>query len=202
MDENLHHRHLGEGERTICAGRYATAKGGRKPSQVATVNDGQDDSQVNSRQVGENSSPTITAAAEKFGVSERDVSRAKVILANGTPALQEAVADDTLSVSDAAKVASEPPKIQNAAVDAVRNGQAKSASGAAKKAKEKSTPKPPKSGKPVFDDRKVTDAFALLVRLLGHRKDAKGDSRERETCMDRLNEALAAFRRWQGGDSC
>lgn len=58
-------------------------------------------------------------------------------------------------------------------------------------------PKPPKNGRVTFDDRKVHDAFGALVRLLGQRKDSRGDHPEREKCLDRLDEALSCFRRWQ-----
>jgi hypothetical protein len=65
-----------------------------------------------------------------------------------------------------------------------------------KKEQRKKTPAAA-NGRVVFNDQKVTDAFALLVRLLGQRKDAKGDHPERDKCMDRLDEALSAFTRWQ-----
>jgi hypothetical protein len=54
-----------------------------------------------------------------------------------------------------------------------------------------------KSGKPIFDDRKVTDTLALLVRLLGQRKDAFGKHDEHENCLKALDVALTAYTRWK-----
>jgi hypothetical protein len=58
-------------------------------------------------------------------------------------------------------------------------------------------PNRPKSGKPMFVEGKVTDAFKKLVRLLGDRKDAFGKHEEHEKCLTALNVALAAYNRWQ-----
>lgn len=127
IDVNLHRRHLGDGDRKLAAARYATAKGGgdrsstmvSPPSQNATVEKN-------------GVSPTRAQAAAKFEVSKDDVDRAKTVLANGTPKLQAAVADDTVTVSDAAKVAKHPAKVQDKAVDDVKTGKAKTATQAAK----------------------------------------------------------------------
>ena len=70
---------------------------------------------------------TSADAAKTMNVGERSVGDAKKVIANGTPILQEAVADGTLSVSDAAKVSGEPEKVQNEAVKKVRKGKAKTA---------------------------------------------------------------------------
>lgn len=99
----------------MAAARYAKARGG-KPCQHGTVTE----------------SPTNAQAAAKFDVNERAVDRAKKVVATGTPTLQEAVADETISVSDAAKVADESPAVQDEAVKKVRRGKAKTASAAAK----------------------------------------------------------------------
>lgn len=119
IDTNLHRRHLGEGDRAMAAAKYATAKGGRKPSQVEKVSG-----------AAGNSGPTRADAAATFDVSEQAVDRAKVVVASGTPAVQAAVSDGTVSISDAAKVAKQPPAVQDAAVDAVKNGRARSAAAA------------------------------------------------------------------------
>lgn len=70
------------------------------------------------------SPPSKAKAAEMLNVSESSVDRAKKILDHGTPKLQEAVADGTLSLSDAATVATEPAKVQNRAVKEVQSGKA------------------------------------------------------------------------------
>ena len=118
VSHNLHRRHLGEGEKAIIAGRIATAKDGR-PKTVATCD-------------GKEKPVTSAQAAEMTGTSEASVDRAKKIIASGTTELQEAVIDGTLSVSDAANVAGEPPKVQNKAVKDVKKGKAKSATNAVK----------------------------------------------------------------------
>jgi hypothetical protein len=123
-DMNYHRRHLGDGDRVLAAARYATAKGGgdrqggKGPAQLAQV-----------------VAPTNAQAAEKFEVGEADVRRGKTILASGTPVLRQAVVDETITVSDAAKVAGEAPTVQDQAVADVKSGKARSAAGAVKKRK-------------------------------------------------------------------
>lgn len=114
-DCNFHRRHLGDGDKKICAGRYATAKLGHN--------------QHNGERVCQNDGPSSTRqqAAKKFNVTTSDVDRAKKVTSKGTPSLQAAVSDDTLSVSDAAKVADQPPEVQDAAVQAVKDGKARTA---------------------------------------------------------------------------
>jgi excinuclease UvrABC ATPase subunit len=75
---------------------------------------------------------TSAEAAKALNISPRAVADAKTVLAKGTQALQAAVEDDTISVSDAAKVADETAKVQNEAVKKVRDGKAKTARSAAK----------------------------------------------------------------------
>lgn len=67
-------------------------------------------------------------------MSRRTAANGKVVVEHGTEALQGAVIDGTVSVSDAAKVAKAPPEVQDKAVEAVRNGKAKSAAAAAREA--------------------------------------------------------------------
>lgn len=171
IDMNLHRRHLGDGDRALAAAKYATAKGG------------------GDRTTGSNGTggPTKVEAAEKFEVSEQAVKRAKVVLANGTPALQAAVAADEITVSDAAKVAKQPAKDQDKAVAAVKSGKAKSAAAAAK----------PKSGKPLFDDRTVGDLIGKLTRSFDLRADVVGKCKEHKDCIEAMTGVNQAWRRWQ-----
>jgi hypothetical protein len=118
---------MGEGDRKLAAAKYATAKRGR-PEKQSTGKVA-----VKTSQVETFPAPTNAEAAERFDVSEQDVDRAKVVIANGTPAVQAALAADTITVSDAAKVSIEPPEVQDAAVQAVADGEARSATGAVKK---------------------------------------------------------------------
>lgn len=148
IDINLHRRHLGEGEKALAAARYATAMGGRpKPPQVGEVSDNH----------------TNSEAAEAFEVSERTVERAKEVIANGVPEVQEALEKDEITVSDAAKVSKEEPEVQREAVEAKRKGKAKSAAGAAKKKKEADA-KQNRNGKPEeSDDEPWVDAWGIPI---------------------------------------
>jgi hypothetical protein len=62
-----------------------------------------------------------------LNVSERSVRDAAKVQRDGTAALNQAVVDGTLSVSDAARVASESPGVQDQAVKAVQAGEASTA---------------------------------------------------------------------------
>jgi hypothetical protein len=75
-------------------------------------------------------SSALETVAEQHGVGKSSVKDAKKVLEHGTEPLQEAVADGTVTVSDAAKVASEPAKVQNQAVKKVRKGEAKTVAAA------------------------------------------------------------------------
>ncbi len=126
IDINLHRRHLGEGERAIAAAKYKTAKSGRPAVTVVCQTPSIDGVSPEVSEI-----PVTNAqAAERFDTSPSSVDRASRVIANGTPALQAAVADDTLSVSDAARVAGEPAKVQNQAVQDVKDGNARTATAA------------------------------------------------------------------------
>ena len=88
--------------------------------------------------------------AEAAGVSEKTAERFHAIEANGTPALQAAVADEVVTIADAAKVVKEPAEKQNAAVNKVRNGKAKTASAAVRE---------PGGDSDAEGERKVSDHF-------------------------------------------
>jgi len=75
--------------------------------------------------------PTQAEAAAALKVSRRSVSDAAKVQEHGTSALNQAVIDGTIAVSDAAKVVNEPSRVQDGSVDAVRNGKAKTAAAAA-----------------------------------------------------------------------
>lgn len=127
IDMNLHRRHLGPGERALAAAKYATAKAGR-PKSAKNIEETASGKPPQFEEVLPEA--TNREAAEQFEVTEAQVQRGKVVEGQGTPALQAAVLDGTLSVSDAARVATEPPKVQDAAVQAVRDGEARTATAA------------------------------------------------------------------------
>lgn len=72
-----------------------------------------------------NSLPSVKEEARRQGVSERTARDGVTVVQNGTAALQEAVRNGTVKVSDAAKVADKPASVQNRAVDKVRAGKAR-----------------------------------------------------------------------------
>lgn len=176
VSKNLHRRHLGDGEKALCAGRYATAKlGTNQHGRVCQFDKSEE-------------TPTRSDAAEMFGVNETTVDRGKKVAVNGTPALQEAVMDGTLSLSDAASVAGESAKKQNEAVQSVKDGKTRTAKAATQK-------KQP--GKPTFDDRTVIETIRKLTRLLDERAKAFGKCKEHDDCISAMNNLLTKFERWQ-----
>ncbi len=179
IDTNLHRRHLGEGERAMAAARYATAKrGGNRENEPISRN--------------ANMGNSRSEAAERFDTSEAKVDRAKVIISHGTPELQEAVEEGTISVTDGATVAKESPNVQNDAVDAVKNGKAKTATKAAEQAK----PKTPKSGTPVYDDRIIDKLIGQLVRAFDERGTARGKGQEHKNCIAAMNSVIERWNQW------
>jgi hypothetical protein len=149
ISKNLKRRHLGEAERAIVAAKIASLPVGRPSEQKAP---------------GGAISPTIAETADLMNVSERAVDRARAVADRGTKRLQEAVRDGTLTLTDAAKVASEVPRVQDAAIAAVQAGRAKTASRAAK-LDEKAAKKRASS-----QTKRVEAAFGIIVRFL----DARG----------------------------
>lgn len=67
----------------------------------------------------------VKAAATLMNVSERAVWLAGKVVAHGIPELQPAIAQDRISVSDAAAIVHEPPERQREALAAVLAGQAR-----------------------------------------------------------------------------
>jgi hypothetical protein len=79
---------------------------------------------------------TLDSVADTMNVSRRSVASASKVQAEGTPALNQAVKDGTITVGDAARVAAESPDVQDEAVEAVRAGQAATVSAAASRQRE------------------------------------------------------------------
>jgi hypothetical protein len=76
------------------------------------------------------------AVAEAAGVSTRTAENFHTVQVKGTPALQAAVLNETVSITDGAAVANEPAAVQDAAVGAVQGGAAKTARQATQTPKE------------------------------------------------------------------
>ncbi|HUY37092.1 MAG TPA: hypothetical protein VMV69_30535 [Pirellulales bacterium] len=139
---NLHRRHLNESQRADIAAKLSTlTRGGdRRGDQSANLRFENDTPEV-----------SIAQAAELLNVSERSVDFARRVRQRGHEALLAAVEAGQVSVSDAAKVAEKPKDIQQAAVDAVKDGRAKTAAEAARRLQP--------SGLPPDAVTDITDAF-------------------------------------------
>lgn len=58
-------------------------------------------------------------------------------------------------------------------------------------------PRASKNGAVKFDDRKIEAEYGKLVRMLDERRKSSGKSAEHDAAVARLNDSLAAFKRWQ-----
>ena len=136
---NLHRRHLGESQRAIVAARLATLALGQHPYHsgegsaqvVAAQRSG--DTPIGVSQNETRCAATVAQAAQLLNVGEMTVSRARRVLAHGDPSLLAAVEEGIVSINDAAKVVERSKAIQQAAIEAVRAGTAKTAAKAAEK---------------------------------------------------------------------
>lgn len=106
ISKNLHRRHLSVTERALIAAQYPIMPhgGDRKSDRFKSSTD----------------TLTITEIAEEAGVSTESLKRAKKVLQGGTAELQEAVKDETFSLSAGAELASAPPERQTEAVEQAR----------------------------------------------------------------------------------
>lgn len=141
-------------------------------------------------------------AAKSVGVSRSQVNRAKSVLANGTPELVQAVEEGDVTVSDAAAVAKEPPASQRAAVNAVKEGKAKTARAAVgSNGKAHRNGKAPgkkiKAGKPLFDDRKIEDLIGKLIRAIDQRSEHYGTGKPYQDCVAAMESVQKSWKTWQ-----
>ncbi len=125
---NMHRRHMTDADRAIAAAKLkvhfeASAKGRKQDG--ATL--GQDCPK----------GKAIEQAAESIGAAPRSAQSAATVLENATPEVIEAMEDHTVSIADAAAVASEPPEAQREAVKKVRKKKAKTLKAAIAEAEQK-----------------------------------------------------------------
>jgi hypothetical protein len=99
---------LSKTERALAAAKYANMKKGS--NQHTRDSDGRP-------------MTSQRKAAEKFGTKVNQIWRAKTVLTDGIPELQEALAAEEVSVSDAANISGEKPAVQRKAVQAVKAGK-------------------------------------------------------------------------------
>lgn len=169
---NLTRRHYDASQRGLIAGRIATYRhGGNRKVQDTNL--------------------SLEKAAEQMKVHPNTARAGKKVAEKATPEVQEAVMDGTISVADAAAVSSEEPEVQNAAVDAVKKGKARTAKAAA------ASPKKPKSGQAKFDDRNIDKLIGKLVRSFDDRSGAFGKTAQYKDCIKAMDLLVAAWKRWQ-----
>lgn len=108
VSKNLKRRHLGEAERAGVAAKIANLAEGRPKTTAGAV-------------------VSQAAAAEMMNVSVDALQRSKTVQDKGSEELKEALADGTVTLSDAAKVAKQPKEKQAKAVAKVKAGEAKTA---------------------------------------------------------------------------
>jgi hypothetical protein len=129
-------------------------------------------------------------AAQMVGLSARTIEAAKTVLENGIPDLVQAVEEDHISISDAARVAKELPEEQRRAVKAVENGQARTATETMPKPRPAPVPqKAPPAPKPSMADL-LTARYAELFQLL-----QEGQSVSSHPAFMQASEYLVASRR-------
>lgn len=114
---NLLRRHLDTSQRGLIAGRLANLERGGNRKNLGN-------------NAADQRSNSTFEAGQQMNIGRGTVKAGKKVAVNGTPVLQGAVMDGTLSVSDAASVATEPPRVQNAAVKKVRQKKSKTAKAA------------------------------------------------------------------------
>jgi hypothetical protein len=104
--DDLHRRHLTDGQRAMIAGRMSSRVGaGRPPEKLGDI------TQL---------APSRTAAADLLDVTTTAVGKAKQVLRDGTESLIAAASDGSVPVSTAARVATElTPEAQDAYVENV-----------------------------------------------------------------------------------
>src|SRR5262245_24884979 len=110
--KNLYRRHLSESERALVAAKIVTRRQGSNQHAPATAGSGEtrESPDKNGASGGSANLPTLSQgqAADLFNVSTRSVGNGRAVLEKGTPELQQAVADGTVSISDAAALADQP----------------------------------------------------------------------------------------------
>jgi len=153
ISENIHRRHdLTPGQRALMVVEIRSWAKTGKPAKGAAV------------------APLATVAtmAEEAGTGERLVQQAKVVSANGIPALKEAVKKEEIAIEKAAAVAKKPKREQAKAL---------------KEAKEKKPklPKKPSAAKPAGDAEKRLAKLQADYDELKENRDELAD--ELKTCL-------------------
>lgn len=131
------------------------------------------------------SGKTRDTVAAQFGISGKTFDAMKKIDNRGTDALKAAVDARIISISDAARVASQPANVQDKAVADVRQGVARTASAAAA------------NGRVVYDDRVIFDLLGKLARALNQRSMVYGASAKYMQVKDAWADLEKTIKAWQ-----
>lgn len=161
FSKNVARRHLTDTERAMAAADLANLDDGQKKSASP---DGE--------------GTTREEAAEIFNVSPRAVDRAKKIKHDGIPELQEAVKDETFSLSAGADLAAKPAEEQKAAVEQARkidsNGTIY-----------------------IFSWKRLDEPLGRLIRATDEAAEAHGKCSHFDKLMDLLRQATDTIEIWK-----
>lgn len=127
---NLHRRHLDESQRAMLGGRLSCEL--RDEQRRATDAQGANLPRNKTDGCAERArSDTVAEASALVNVGEKSIKHARKVLADGAAPLVKAVESGEVSVSDAAKIVGQPKDVQRQAVQAVKEGEARTVSAAA-----------------------------------------------------------------------
>ena len=154
LSQNFQRRHLTESQMGLVVAQLTLYK----------ANHGGD---RRSAERAEQSSMTIADGAEIAGVSKATVSRGRSVLRDGADSVVDAVRDGKISLRDAAEVVRHDDDVQNAAVEDVEAGTAKTASEAAET-------RAPRKRKVVIDDQALR--IGELENEVAFWKERAGDN--------------------------
>jgi hypothetical protein len=144
---NLHRRHLTPSQRAHAIEMIETERrklmqdqgvGGPDRLHDVAQNNGKHDEKSEEEGGGniptppKSRKPSIKKSAKKSGADRKTQRAARAVVEEGTPALNDAVKSGKVTASDAAKVVDQPPETQDAAVEAVTSGKAKTVVAAVK----------------------------------------------------------------------
>lgn len=141
---NIRRRHMTTSQRAMVATKLANLSGKGRPKENAS-----------------NEAISQDDAAKSMNVSRSAVQRAEKVVENSPAAVVKAVESGEVKVSDAASVADESKRVQNAALKAVQDGAAKTMRQAVKELEQ-----PRKSGKQTFDARPFVRLDSYLGKAL------------------------------------
>jgi len=172
---NKHRRHASVARRALAAARMATATGGGNRTTPP---------------IGGVVTPTVKEAAEKFGVSERQVSRAKRLGNLCSPAMYEVVRDEVIKLAKAEEYISKPWSIQDQIAATERQAHE-----AKKTAKQNA-----RAGKVTVDvftalKKSINNAIKKLNKAL--RRHKSDDSGHAEDIRHKLTDASFLVTEWQ-----